>query len=83
MHPQSICSGCRFPIYKFQKKFEAQRDARYKDLGITPAFARANTLKETNCNDIFDSLGVKLWCCRMHMVSGTYYADSCYGPKTF
>lgn len=83
MHPFPHCLGCRFPIYKYRPEFEKRRAEKYRKLGIIGAYARANTEHEAKCKDIFDELGVMNYCCRSHLISGTYFDDDRYGAKSF
>lgn len=79
MHPYALCPSCGFPIFLVQTEYEIRRAAKFKEMSILPEHIRTNTSEEMTTDDIFEDLGIKKVCCRMHISTGTRFTYDVYG----
>lgn len=73
------CIACGFPlgdVYDIFARMRAQlTQATLQDRDTDAAFAPVDAGLQIDCSAIFDKLGIKLECCRMHLATGMNFSE--------
>lgn len=75
----TTCLSCGCSIGHLAPAFAAAREKRVKKAfgaaGTVPEKAAQNMKLSVDCSDLFDKLGVRYDCCRMHLATAMDWRD--------